>query len=82
MIATAVPTASTYPNGRVYSLARGRYAPRRQLEDRMQVGAAVGWLLHDRHARLTSLRLQRGNFLGSAVRHMTVVAKVERALSR
>ena len=35
------PVAPTYPNGQVYQLARGRYAPRKRVEDRLQVTAPV-----------------------------------------
>lgn len=35
------PIPQTYPNGRIYALARGRYAPRQRVEDRAQLTPAV-----------------------------------------
>lgn len=34
-------SVATYPNGQPYSVARGRYAPRSRIEDRLEVGAPV-----------------------------------------
>ena len=37
----SLPRASTYPDGRVYSPARGRFAPTARIEDRLELAAAV-----------------------------------------
>lgn len=36
-----LPSIPTYPNGRVYEQARGRYAPRSRVEDRLELSSSV-----------------------------------------
>jgi hypothetical protein len=41
LMLSIVPVACTYPDGRVYRLARGRFAPREKLEDALASSEAV-----------------------------------------